>query len=333
MSSGRPSARSFFYWLSLIGLWIFVAYRFEVGCDWVGYKNIFEIQRYDSFADAMQKREAGYWLANALVQYLDLEYPYINVIAATVFFAGFHALATRQPDRLGFLILSFPVLLINLAMSANRQAMALGVLCYAFNAFVDRRFFRFMFLVALASMFHASAIFFLFLVPFIKREFNKRTVVQSLILALPGAYFFLSGDLQFYQERYVGAGADAIGGPFRAGLLAITGGLFLWWLKKRWPAGTQTNELTFVLIGSYLMLAVFPIAFISSVIGDRFGYYLTPIQLIILSRIPFLVRGQQATLVSLGPYMAMALVLVVWTQLSTLFQICYVPYQSWLFGL
>ena len=75
-------------------------------------------------------------------------------------------------------------------------------------------------------------------------------------------------------------------------------------------------------------LAVLPI---SSVISDRFGYYVTPIQLMILARLPYLVRpGPQGQLISMAPYLGLGLVLLVWTQKSKHFNQCYLPYKTWL---
>lgn len=78
------------------------------------------------------------------------------------------------------------------------------------------------------------------------------------------------------------------------------------------------------------MLATFPVVFVSTVIADRFGYYVTPIQLMILARIPYLVKGRSAVLLSVSPYAALGVVLLVWTSFSQHFQKCYVPYRTWL---
>ena len=75
------------------------------------------------------------------------------------------------------------------------------------------------------------------------------------------------------------------------------------------------------------MVAMFPLSLFSSVIGDRFGYYLIPIQLVFLARLPFL--APDSPIVALVPYVAGFVLLAVWTQVSVLFQQCYIPYQLW----
>jgi hypothetical protein len=298
-----------------------------VGCDWSGYLNIFELQRYATLEDALNKSEPAFWAVNDFLHAYSLEYPYINVFAAAVFFVGLHALARRQPDRLGFLILSFPVLILNLAMSATRQAIAVGLMCWAFNAFMDRRLLRYVFFIILAASFHSSALSFLMLVPFIHGRLSAQRIALAGVLLMPGAYFLLSSEIfQTYSSRYVGAGADAAGAPFRTGLLALTGSIHLLFLNKKWKLYFP-GDPKLVTILSWLMLIVFPLAFLSPIIGDRFGFYLNPAQLIVLVHVACLYRGLY--LVSLLPYALGGLVLTVWTQYSDLFALCYLPYKVW----
>ena len=71
---------------------------------------------------------------------------------------------------------------------------------------------------------------------------------------------------------------------------------------------------------------------VSSVIGDRLGYYLLPIQAMIFARAPFLRTGLNRNFVILAPYLGFLLFFGVWTTLSHHFSACYLPYQTWLFG-
>src|SRR5262249_9559690 len=129
---------------------------------------------------------------------------------------------------------------------------------------------------------------FLALAPFIGRE---RSLVLNIalagVLAYVGTYLF-HGTVEMYSDRYLdidseqymGAQTQAAGAVYRSGLLALTGAVFIFFLSNRWKASSPHDHML-VLIGAYLMLAVLPLSVFSSVIGDRFGYYLNPIQLII----------------------------------------------------
>jgi hypothetical protein len=81
------------------------------------------------------------------------------------------------------------------------------------------------------------------------------------------------------------------------------------------------------------MLITLPLALYASIIGDRMGYYLIPFQVVILQRLPFLFRGGVNTqLLAAAPYVALLAFLVLWMNLSPLFEGCYLPYRSVVFA-
>jgi hypothetical protein len=324
VSRRNGSLRAALYYICIAALFFFAGFRYHVGCDWSGYLNIFEL--------ALHKRaqsEVAFWTANWLLHYFELDYPYINVIAALAFFLGLDALAKRQPDPLSVLILAFPILILDVVMSAIRQAMAVGFLCFAFNAFVDTRVVRYVLFVLIAASFHSSAMIFLLLVPFVHGELSMRRFALGGLLALPGVYYFLTSEaVETYSRRYVGTAADASGALFRSGLLAFTGIAFLSFLDHNWKA-QSIRDYKLVKLSSFMMVATLPLSLFSSVAGDRIAFYVYPIQLIVLARLPVLVSGPNATAIAIAPYVAATLFLLVWTHLSSLFEQCYLPYQIW----
>jgi hypothetical protein len=324
LSRRNNSLRNALYYLCLGVLFLFVAFRYKVGCDWPGYLNIFELTRGEK-----PQSEIGFWLANRLIHYFELDYPYINVIAAVGFFVGLHVLAKRQPDPLSILILAFPILILELAMSALRQAIAVGFLCFAYNAFVDRRVVRYVVFVLVATSFHSSAVIFLLLAPFCRGELSIRRITLGGVVALPGVYYILSSEaVETYSKRYVGTATDAFGAPFRSSLLLLTAMAFLWFLDRKWKAQFP-REHKLIIMSSYMMAATFPLSLYSSVAGDRIAFYLYPIQLTILARLPFLVAGPNSPMIAFAPYAVAIMFLLVWTQASSLFNFCYLPYQIW----
>lgn len=324
-SRTNASSRNWLYYICFVGLFFFVGFRYKVGCDWSGYLNIFALAR----AQYKPASEASFWALNKFIRYFELDYPFINVIAAIGFFAGLHALAKRQPDRLGVLILSFPILILELAMSGIRQGIAVGFLCFGINAFVDTQLIRFVVFLVIAASFHSSAMFFLVLTPFVHGEASLRRMALGALLALPGVFYFLTSEtVESYSQRYIGRGTEAAGAPLRCALLALTGVAFLLFLDHAWKT-QPTKDYKIVKISSYLMVATFPLSLYSSVAGDRIGFYLYPVQLMILARLPVLVHGSFSNFVAFAPYAGGMLFLLFWTQMSFLFEKCYLPYQFW----
>lgn len=320
------------YYILFVGLFLFSAFRFEVGCDWTGY--IFQHSIYDSsfILDKNNNREILWVLLFRLQHWLDLPYPWINVFSSFIFFFGLHSMARRQPDPLSFLILLFPILIINLPMSGIRQGAAVGLLFFAFNAFVDKSAIRFTIFTLLAAALHSSALIFIFLIPLVQGLFSRERLLLATLLAIPGTFLLLQGNAaEIAMTRYLGTSTDANGAVFRVGLLGITGIYFLLSLQWNWRK-LYLVDFKLAMIGSILMLTLAALLPFSSVIADRVAYYFIPMQAMILSRIPFLQLPKDRKLHIAFPYILLAATFMVWTSFSRHFELCYIPYQTWLFG-
>lgn len=328
----RIDANRAAYWLVLFGLFLFSAFRFRVGCDWSGYYYNFIRGAELDYQTALTYREPVWWLIQVAFNNWGLPYPSVNVLTSAIFFAGVHALARRQPDRLGFLVLLFPTLIVNMPMSGIRQAAAIGFLCLSFVAFNDRRMIRFVAWILLGSTFHSSVLAFLLLAPLTTGRYSKGRVLAALLLALPGAYFMgQTESAQVAVDRYVDTGIDAFGAIFRVGILSLTGMFYLLFLRRKWAANAP-DDFGLVNVGAWLMLALLPVVSVGTVIADRLAYYLVPIQAMIFARVPFLGLRSNRTLFTVLPYIGLVIMFAVWSLNSGIFNACYAPYQSWLFG-
>lgn len=316
----------------LLVLFVFSAFRFEVGCDWSGYLNQFLVQGDSTISEAIANREPLWWLVLEIVDRLGLSYPWVNVVSSAIFFAGAHVLARRQPDSLGFLFLLLPILIINMPMSGIRQGAAIGLMCIAFAAFIDRKLVFFVIWTLVASLVHSSALIFLLLAPLVWGRYSRDRIVLAGLLAIPGTYFLLTGEAaELAFSRYVGTGTDAAGAVSRVAVLALSGGGFFLFLQQRW-AHVCPMDYKLVTIGSLIMLGAIVVLPLSTVIADRVGYYLIPIQAVVLARIPFLFPKGRAEFLAASPYLGLSATFLVWTLFSDHFRQCYLPYQTWLLG-
>jgi hypothetical protein len=321
------------YYAVLVGLFLFSAFRYEVGCDWSGYYNQYLTAAYMDWSLIANKRELIWWVTLGWMQDMELPYPVANVITNAVFFVGVHVLARRQPDPLGFLVLLFPILIINMPMSGIRQGAAIGLLCIAFTAFTDRRPIWFAIWVVLAAGFHSSALVFLLLLPVATGHYTKNRFAMAALLAIPGAILLLGGEgAEIASNRYIGTDVEAFGAVFRLGLLALSASYFFLFVRKKWTHRVL-GDYNLASIGAIGMMLSFTIVPVSSVIGDRLGYYFIPIQAMIFARLPFLPFRSDRSLHCALPYLTLLVFILVWTQTSGHFQQCYIPYDSWLFGL
>lgn len=327
---GQPVLARQLYPLVLAVLFAFSAFRWEVGCDWGGYNyNYLAAQRME-FADAALRMEPLWWLALTLQHKLGLSYEWANVYMSAIFFAGIHTLARRQPDPLGFLVLLFPVLIVNMPMSGIRQGAAIGLLAIATVRLIDGRVLAFALWVLVAAGFHGSSIIFLLLTPLVARRITALRVIATVILAIPGALVLRQADaVEQASDRYIDTGIDAYGAGFRVLLMALSGVYFLLFLRRAWKRDSP-GDYQVVMTGVIGMLGIGALLPVSTVIGDRLGYYLIPLQSMIFARIPALSGLRNRQLLSALPYIGLFIFFVVWTMTSAHFQGCYLPYANWL---
>lgn len=324
----RSSTHMLAFWTILFSMFIFSGYRYWVGCDWFGYLNQYSIQWNEGYDDAIIRRDPAHWLLMEFLQQNGFGFFELNLVTTFLFLFGLQAFARRQVDPLGFLVLAFPILIINMPMSAIRQAVAIGFLCLALTAFIDRRAMRFMAFLSLGGLFHSSAFLFFVFVPFIHGAYSNRNILMAMALIAPGLFFLASTDsAEVATGRYIAGDIDAAGAMFRASLLIITGLIFLLVLRKPWKK-IFPQDYKLASISAAMMMTLVPLILISSVIADRIGYYLIPAQLMIFTRMPYLVQKTSKGFFQMLPYAMLTLTFVVWTQKSAHFDKCYLPYES-----
>jgi hypothetical protein len=243
-------------------------------------------------------------------------------------------MAQRQQNKIAFLILLFPILIINMPMSGIRQGSAIGFLFIAFIALLDRSTLKYAFFVIMAFLFHKSAIIFLALLPLTLGDLTRlRALLFSIPTALAAAVLFLSDSFAHYLMIY-GRNAlaeESSGAVFRTGFLALTSVHYFLFLRRPWKR-YFLNDYQIILIFAWLMLLPLAISQFSSVMADRVAYYLIPMQVLIFTRIPYLNLSKQRLLHILYPYILSLILFFTWTSLSYLFDLCYRPYKSLLFS-
>ena len=315
------------YWVILAGLSIFVGFRLNVGCDFDAYLLHFSYGTERAFEKVFTSLDPGHWLLISFLNYLELHPQSLNVVASILFFTGLHSLARLQPDRLAFLVLCFPILIINMPMAAVRQSVAIGFMCLALAAFINRRSFLFLTWIFIGSTFHSSILVFLSIFPFLNRRLSIPNIGIALAFAAPIIFVILQTEAaQLAATRYIEGGSQSQGAIYRLSMLALTSFYFLFRLAPLWKKQFPF-DYNFYLLGAWMMLASLSLLFVSTVIADRFGYYLIPIQAMLFARIPYLDLGRFRQIHAFLPYALLTIVFIFWAQSSWHFQECYVPYN------
>lgn len=321
------------YLFVLLMLFAMVALRYEVGCDWTGYLYHYQDAKRQGFDDLILRWDPLWYVWLGIVQAFGWDYEVANLLPAIVLFAGLHRLAQRQTDPMSVLIFAFPIVIMGLGMSGIRQAAAWGILCFAILAFQDRRRASFVFFVLFAAAWHSSALVFILLLPLLVAQQVRAQIVMAVLMGVPILFVLLSTEAaDTALTRYTGSQAEtASGAPLRLAMVASTGLFYLAVLRRRWASlGNQnTGLMTIMSIAMIASLALIPF---SSIIADRIGYYLMIPQLMILGSLPFSSWKGVDGAGKIYAYGMFTVYFAVWTFVSSLFVLCYVPYETWLFS-
>jgi hypothetical protein len=271
-----------------------------------------------------------------LIQSAGFDYSGFNLVTTAIFFIGWTKFCRSHPNPLEALAFSFPVLIIHMAMSAVRQAVALSFIMLALSAFADRKRVAYFLYVCLAATFHYSAVIFIPLGFVIGKRPRISSIIVYCAAGLVSISFFAPSSVEVYQTRYVGAGAtqtnEALGGVVRVSTVTAAGLMFLLLLGRRWQAFFPKDYDLYRIL-SVATLPLIPITMFSSVIGDRVGYYLVPTQLGIFARARYLAATPgMGRLLSASAYFILLCFLAVWVTFSPIASQCYLPYDNYLFG-
>ena len=322
------------YWIILLSLFFVSGFRWAVGCDFGAYQHIFNGTTrlpWGNLTVIAVLNEIGFVGLMRGIHALGIGYSGLLVTTSFIFFLGLHKLAIRQPNPLAVLVLAFPLLIINLPMSAIRQGAAVGFICFAINAFCDKQLLRYILYVFAAISFHVSALIFLLLAPFIYWNFSLKNL---FLVVFPSAVLtgiaFLGSDLYIvFADRYIETGVDAFGAIFRLGTLTAAGLLFVSAFRSKWQR-LYPYDYKIINIAAWAMIITPFLLLISSTIGDRIGYYLMPFQLIIFARSQF-IPSKLRLFRFIAPFIGFILLWVVWST-NSIYMNSYIPYKNSVIG-
>ena len=316
-------------WISAFILIVVIGFRWHVGADWNGYASLLRYARLSRSINLNLGAEPGYALLNSIaaLENWDLWFP--DLICATIFTYGLLAFCRQQPNPWLALVVACPYLIICVAMGYTRQSAALGLVMLALAEFTRRSQARMFISLGLASTFHASAIV---LPALFGLAIVRRTFITGLILAVFGValYFAFSERIAMRMLDYETTNYNPTGAIPRI-LMNVFAALIFLSLRRRF-----TNVPEEVRLWTLFSLATFltiPLLYIvpSKTIIDRFGIYLTPLQVFVLPRVPVVFgrgRGQNFLLVVAVILYSLAAE-VVWLNFGTEAR-SWIPYRNYL---
>jgi hypothetical protein len=274
------------WWLVMFAvLVLMIGLRHQVGGDWGNYAEHIQQASYDSLQQAVAKGDPAYSLLNWLAARMDLGPYFVNTVCAALFASGLVVFCRAQPRPWLALVVAVPYLVTVVGMGYTRQGVAIGLTMLGLVALSDRKLLRFVVFVALAAVFHKSAVI---LMPLAVLAASRHRVWTVLWVGLASLLFYgllLVNAVEDLTVNYIGAQYDSAGAAIRVAMNAVPAVLFLS-LRRRFamPPADRTFW-TWMSLGALAfvwLLVVSP----SSTAVDRVALYWIPLQLLVLSRLP-----------------------------------------------
>jgi len=293
--------------LGALVVMLFVGLRNHIGTDWPTYERQWNAAGDLPLPQLMERYggDVGFYVLMWSLANVGVGFWVLNLVCAAIFTWGLFAFAKRLPNPWLAVAVAFPYLVVAIAMSSTRQATAMGFIFLAVIAFSKRQTSKFLGWSALAALFHASAIV---TVPFAGLSFARNKFQAFLIgvcVVIIG-WFTLGSSFETYTLRYTAPSMQSVGLLYRVAMSAVAAVLYFLVIRRNLALEEHEQTLwrnyALFALAAVVLAAVFP----TSTALDRTLIYLFPMQIFVLSMVPYVFqRGTHPALVILGllPYL------------------------------
>jgi hypothetical protein len=296
-----------------IFLTLVIGLRHQVGGDWDNYLPLMQTYKWLTLEEAVFKGDPGYALLNWVGANWGGGIYFVNTICGLFFSLGLVVFCRQLPRPYLALAIAVPYLILVVAMGYSRQGVALGIAMLGLVHFERGQLLKFTATIAIAGLFHKSAVA-LLLIVFASRTKNKKLTIISVLVVGSGLYLLLLADaMEAIKIGYLDAEYQSSGAGIRVLMNALPAFIFLL-CRTRFVLTPEQRQLwtymAWTSIGFIGLLFASP----SSTAVDRVALYLIPLQIFFWSHFPDTIRpaGRKnllAVLTVLGFYAA---VLFVW---------------------
>lgn len=264
-----------FVGICFIQCFLISAYRYGLGSDYSMYAAGFFRMAVEGFSSMSHEDwEIGFILLNKIIGLFTAQPSvFIAITSMLILIGPAYLIAKYSINPFLSVFLYVNLYLFYLDMNYMRQALAMSVLCFAYGFLKEKKFWRFILIVAIACSFHLTAVYMVPVFVVCLLEINSR----SLLLYLFGLFFYyilsdglLTIVLSKFHTEYSGSVFIENGIYFFYALfpllLALAMVVLSYYIKDK-PRNLD------VLIHMTLMMGFWQIVMTKHSLFERFSYY------------------------------------------------------------
>lgn len=302
---------------------LMVGLRFDVGADWASYEFLFQFAGRADLWRVLEIGDPGYQFLNWLVKQAGAGFWLVNLVCATIFAWGLQRFARAQADPWLALVVAIPYLVTVVAMGYTRQSVAIGIILAGLASLQRGSSIpRFALYVAMAALFHRTAVVVLPLVVFAADRNRFMNLLGGVAASIVLYDAFLSDSVDLFVQNYIEAEYSSQGAGIRVAMNLLPAAIFLLAGHRfQYPARDHNIWRNFSLAACVLLVLLLVLP--SSTAVDRLSLYIIPLQMAVLARMP---RALDSPILRVTIMLYSAAVLFVWLGFATHAQY-WLPYR------
>lgn len=250
------------YYIAALLLTFIACFRFDVGWDYVNYYNIIDEKR----LAALIRFEPLSLMVSLPAILTDSPYLFFILSGGIIYPLTFYALKKNSVSPAVSLIVYMGLFYL-ISFSIVRQSMALGICFYAFKYIKNRRFYKYLVAIIIATLFHYSAIVSLIIYPIYHWIKLKYLIILLFVgLLFRNLFFGILANYGLYDD-YLLKLNDIEGGSLTKYFNLLLFFSFFILIKIKSYKIEEKKILSIIVVG------LFAPYYLGNAMGERIGYY------------------------------------------------------------
>lgn len=291
LSAGRRTKN--LPWIPWLCLGLFftlcIGFRFHVGGDWRSYLIMYQREIGSAYTASIAHGDLGYIMLNRLVAHLGWGIYGVNLACGLIFISGLIVFCrTLFRPWLAFTV-AVPYLIVVVAMGYTRQGVALGLIFWALTYLEKGKFLQYVVFIIVATLFHKTAVIMIPLGIFLYRQGWIVRIIAVALISFGLWDALMAQDAERLWNVYVERRMISQGAQIRVAMNFVAA-VFLLLNWKQWKK-TYPNALLWLWMALAAIACIFLVGYATTAV-DRIALYLTPLQVVVFARLPYLARNK-----------------------------------------